>query len=184
MKTEKTLACRIYRFTIALVIATLVVACASAQPAPDTLVNEPHTQPAATLPPSSVGVSGGEWSLVKAAEPYRGVSVTVSFLPRPGYEAAISLIPQFEQLTGIKVRWESIYYEQMRNALVLDFTSDTPKFDAVLIDVVWVGEFASAGWITPLPPFYNDPALADPNLDLDDFFPILLESFGTWDERI
>jgi multiple sugar transport system substrate-binding protein len=129
-------------------------------------------------------VSGGEWSLVKAAEPYRGVSVTASFLPRPGYEAAISLIPQFEQLTGINVQWESIYYEQMRNALILDFTSDAPKFDIILIDVVWQGEFASAGWIAPLDTFYNDPALADPNLDLNDFFPILLEAFGTWDKKI
>lgn len=110
--------------------------------------------------------------------------MTVSFLPRPGYEAAISLIPQFEQLTGIKVRWESIYYEQMRNALVLDFTSDTPRFDVVLIDIVWIGEFVSSGWVKPLTPFYKDPALADPNLDLDDFFPILLESLGTWDESV
>jgi multiple sugar transport system substrate-binding protein len=125
------------------------------------------------------------WSYAKAAEAYRGVTINASFLPRPGYEAAIALIPEFERLTGIKVKWETIYYEKMREALVLDFTGrDTPKFDVVLIDIVWPGEFATAGWITPLERFYNDPAITDPDLDLKDFFPILLDSFGTWDKKI
>lgn len=126
----------------------------------------------------------GAWSLAEAARPYRGMTVTASFLPRPGYEAAIKLIPEFEKLTGIKVKWESIYYEKMREALVLTFTSGKPRFDVVLIDLVWIGEFASAGWVAPLAPFYNNPALADPHLDLKDFFPLLLESFGTWDRTI
>lgn len=189
MRTKKTLKLRIYRFTIALAMSILT-ACGNVQPAsnqksvPETPVNESRTQPVLTQAANSTGETVKEWSLAKAAEPYRGVTITASFLPRPGYEAAISLIPEFEKLTGIMVKWESIYYEQMRNALVSDFTSDTPKFDIVLIDVVWAGEFASAGWIAPLAPFYNDPALADPELDLNDFFPILLESLGAWDKKI
>ncbi len=123
----------------------------------------------------------GTWSLAEAAKPYRGITVTASFLPRPGYEAAIRLIPEFQKLTGIKVKWESIYYEKMREALVLDFTSGKPRFDVILIDLPWIGEFASAGWAAPLARFYKNPALADPDLDLKDFFPILLESMGTWD---
>jgi multiple sugar transport system substrate-binding protein len=168
-----------------LVVAALLVACGSAQPASvpkdseEPIIDESLTQ----VPPSSPATTR-EWSLTKAAEPYRGVTITASFLPRPGYEAAISLIPEFEELTGIEVQWESIYYEQMRNALVLNFTSGTPTFDVILIDVVWAGEFASAGWLVPLSTLYNDPAVADPNLDLSDFFPILIESLGTWDEKI
>ena len=128
--------------------------------------------------------AGRAWTLAEAARPYRGVTITASFLPRPGYEAAIRLIPEFERLTGIRVKWESIYYEKMREALVLDFTSGRPRFDVILIDVVWIGEFASAGWVAPLDRFYGNPALADPELDLKDFFPLLLTSFGTWDKVI
>lgn len=128
--------------------------------------------------------SKSPWSLAKAAEPYRGLTINVSFLPRPGYEAAIKLIPEFERETGIHVKWESIYYEQMREALVLNFTSEKPRFDGILVDIVWMGEFASAGWLTPLSHFYRDPALADPDLDLNDFFPILLESLGEWDGTV
>jgi len=141
-------------------------------------------KPAPAQAPKSVGETSGNWSLAEAAKPYRGMTVTASFLPRPGYEAAIELIPEFEKLTGIKVKWESIYYEKMREALVLNFTSDQPRFDIILIDLVWLGEFASAGWVAPLAPFYDRPDLADPDLDLKDFFPILLSSFGTWDNVI
>jgi multiple sugar transport system substrate-binding protein len=50
--------------------------------------------------------------------------------------------------------------------------------------VVWIGNFAANGWVAPLETFYNDPKLADPELNLDGFFPILLESFGSWDGKV
>lgn len=190
MKTKKAVGLQIYRFVSALAVIITIVACGNLQPASDQKpgayppVSTARTQPASTQAINPAEKPAGEWSLAKAAEPYRGVTITASFLPRPGYEAAISLIPEFEKQTGITVKWESIYYEQMRGALVSDFTSEQPKFDVVLIDIVWPGEFASAGWITPLDQFYNNPALADPDLDLNDFFPILLESLGTWDKKI
>jgi len=46
----------------------------------------------------------------------------------------------------------------------------------VLADADSRGEFAESGWITPLETFYNNPGLVDPALDLEGFFPILLES--------
>lgn len=121
------------------------------------------------------------WDLAKAAEPYRGITINAAFLDRPGYEAAIALTPQFEEITGIDVTWEQNPYENTREIEVLDFTSDQANYDIVLIDVVWIGEFAANGWVVPLNTFYEDPALGDPNLNLEGFFPILLESFGTWD---
>ncbi len=122
-----------------------------------------------------------EWSLAEAAAPYEGTTIKALFLDRPGYVAAQELIPQFEEATGIKVEWEVLPYENSREREVLDFTSATADFDIVLVDVVWIGEYAASGWLTPLETFYNDSALADPNLNLDGFFPVLLDSFGTWD---
>lgn len=122
-----------------------------------------------------------EWDLAAAAEPYQGVTINAAFLPRPGYEAAIAMTQEFIDITGINVTWEQNPYENSREIQVLDFTTDQANYDIVLIDVVWVGEFAANGWVIPLTQFIEDPALADPNLNLDGFFPILLESFGTWD---
>lgn len=122
-----------------------------------------------------------DWSLAEAAAPFEGTTIKALFLDRPGYVAAQELIPQFEEATGIDVEWEVLPYENSREREVLDFTSATGEFDVVLVDVVWIGEFAASGWLTPLETFYNDPALADPNLNLEGFFPVLLDSFGTWD---
>lgn len=122
-----------------------------------------------------------EWSLAEAAAPYEGTTVKALFLDRPGYVAAQELIPQFEEATGIDVEWEVLPYENSRERGVLDFTGATGEFDIVLVDVVWIGEYAASGWLTPLETFYNDPALADPDLNLEGFFPVLLDSFGTWD---
>ncbi len=144
----------------------------------------PEAQPAPGATPPAPPSAAPAGSLERAAQPYRGVTITASFLPRPGYEAAIALIPEFERATGIHVKWESIYDEKMRSALVSDFTSGAPRFDVVLTDVVWIGEFASAGWLTPLDTFTRDQALADPDLDLDDFFPILRAALGTWNEQL
>jgi len=136
-----------------------------------------------TLMVAQLGFSQ-EWSLSEAAAPYEGTTIKALFLDRPGYVAAQELLPQFEEATGINVEWETLPYENAREREVLDFTAAAAEFDVVLIDVVWVGEFAASGWLTPLETFYNDPALADPNLNLEGFFPVLLDSFGTWDEVV
>ena len=138
----------------------------------------------AMLPQPQAATAQDGWDLATAAEPYQGVTINAYFLPRPGYEAAIELIPQFEEITGINVTYEQIPYENTHEREVLDFIGGAATYDVILIDVVWIGEFASNGWVVPLDTFYEDPALADPELNLEGFFPILLESFGTWDEVV
>lgn len=124
------------------------------------------------------------WSLADAAKPYTGTQIKAIFLDRPGYKAAAQLIPEFEKITGIKVNTEVIPYENTREKIVLDMAAQGGEYDVVLTDVVWIGEFASNGWLVPLEKFYSDPKLADPALNLKGFFPVLLDSFGTWDKKV
>jgi len=163
---------------IALALATslLLSSCAAPRTA--------ETPAAPSAPQQPTGAPTGAWSLTKAAEPYKGMTINCVFLDRPGYRAAIQLIPEFESATGIKVTWETMPYENSREKQVLDFTGNTKNYDCILIDVVWIGEFAASGWVVQLKKFYEDPALADPDLNLKGFFPILLESFGTWNNEI
>ncbi len=133
---------------------------------------------------SATGGAAFAWTLEEAAEPYRGTTIKALFLDRPGYAAAIDILPEFVERTGIEVEWETLPYESSRERQVLDFTGGTQEFDVVLIDVVWIGEFAESGWVTPMSEFTGNADLADPELNLEGFFPILLESFGTWDGEI
>ncbi len=126
---------------------------------------------------------GEGWSLEKAAEPYRGSEISVIFLDRPGYRAIIDLLPQFEEATGIKVNYEIVPYENTRERQVLNFTS-MGDLTIALVDLVWIGEFAENGWIVPVENFTGDPEITDPKLNLQGFFPLLLDAFGTWDGTV
>lgn len=140
---------------------------------------------AAALLAGSLGQAHAQaWSLEAAAAPYKGTKIKALFLDRPGYAAAIKILPEFERRTGIDVAWETLPYENSRERQVLDFTGGTREFDVALIDVVWIGEFAESGWVADTSRFTGDPKLADPKLNPQGFFPILLESFGTWDGKV
>jgi len=123
------------------------------------------------------------WSLEEAAEPYAGTTVDVVFLLRPGYEAAEQMLPEFEERTGIEVNIVKHPYENALGEQVRDFVA-TGDFDIALIDLVWIGNFVENGWVVPISKFTEDPALADPDLDLDDFFPLVLTAFGGWNDVI
>ena len=123
------------------------------------------------------------WSLSEAAKPYKGTSITVVGLDRPSYKAAQQLTPQFEKATGITVNWNIFPYESTLKEETLNFVSDSQQFDAILSDVVWPVNFADPGWVLPLDQFTGNSALADPELDLKDFFPVWLASF-TLDKKL
>ena len=117
------------------------------------------------------------WSLKDAAAPYKGTSITVVGLDRPSYKIAQQLTPQFEKETGIHVNWNIFPYEDTLKEETLNFVSGSQQFDAILSDVVWPVNFADPGWVLPLSHFTGDAALADPALDMKDFFPVWLASF-------
>ncbi len=124
-----------------------------------------------------------EWTLEKAAAPYAGTTVDVVFLLRPGYEAAEAMLPEFEAQTGIKVNIVKHPYENALGQQVRDFVADG-DFDIALIDLVWIGNFAENEWIVPVSKFTSNPDLADPELDMDDFFPLVLNAFGGWNGEV
>ncbi len=137
---------------------------------------------ALALAASAVLTAGGQanaWSLEEAAKPYAGTELEVLFLDRPGYNAAIKMLPEFEAATGIKVNYTTVPYENALGEQVRDFVAGG-DLDIALIDLVWIGNFAENGWIEPLDKFTADAALADPELDMPDFFPLVLNAFGGW----
>jgi multiple sugar transport system substrate-binding protein len=117
------------------------------------------------------------WSLQEAAAPYKGTSITVVGLDRPSYQIAQKLTPEFVKETGIQVHWNIFPYEDALKEETLNFISNSQQFDAILSDVVWPVNFADPGWVLPLDHFTSNTELADPDLDLKDFFPVWLASF-------
>ncbi len=123
------------------------------------------------------------WSLEEAAKPYAGTTVDVVFLLRPGYEAIEAMLPEFEAATGIKINIIKHPYENALGEQVRDFVAGG-DLDIALIDLVWIGNFAENEWIEPMDKFTSNPDLADPDLDMDDFFPLVLNAFGGWNDVV
>lgn len=125
-----------------------------------------------------------DWSLEAAAEPYRGTTIDVVFLQRPGYAAAREMLTDFTERTGIEVNITEHPYENALGEQVRDFVAGG-DLDVVLIDLVWIGNFAENGWIVPVEELREQfPDIFDPNLDMEDFFPLTLEAFGGWNDEI
>lgn len=123
------------------------------------------------------------WTLEEAAKPYAGTTIDVVFLLRPGYEAAEAMLPVFEEKTGIKVNIIKHPYENALGEQVRDFVAGG-DLDIALIDLVWIGNFAENDWIEPISKFTSNAELTDPELDIDDFFPLVLNAFGGWNEEV
>lgn len=123
------------------------------------------------------------WSLEEAAKPYAGTELEVVFLDRPGYNAAKQMLPEFEKATGIKVNITTVPYENALGEQVRDFAAGG-DLDIALIDLVWIGNFAENEWILPIDKFTSNAELADPDLDIDDFFPLVLNAFGGWNGTV
>jgi len=122
--------------------------------------------------------------LKDAAAPYAGTTVDVIFLLRPGYEAIEAMLPAFEEETGIKVNIIKHPYENALGEQVRDFVAGG-DLDVALIDLVWMGNFAENEWVLPLADVQAKfPEAVDPGLDIDDFFPLVLNAFGGWNDTI
>lgn len=127
---------------------------------------------------------GHGWSLEEAAAPYAGTTVDVVFLLRPGYDAIEAMLPEFEEATGINVNIISHPYENALGEQVRDFVAGG-DLDIALIDLVWMGNFAENNWVVPVDDIMATyPDIIDPALDMDDFFPLVLNAFGGWNDTI
>jgi multiple sugar transport system substrate-binding protein len=132
---------------------------------------------------ATLATEASAWSLEEAAKPYAGTEVEVLFLDRPGYNAAIQMLPEFEAATGIKINITTVPYENALGEQVRDFVAGG-DIDIALIDLVWIGNFAENGWIEPIETFTSNPDLTDPALAIDDFFPLVINAFGGWNGTI
>jgi multiple sugar transport system substrate-binding protein len=137
----------------------------------------------ATASLMAAGGQAGAWSLEEAAKPYAGTEVNVLFLDRPGYNAVKKMLPEFESKTGIKMNITTVPYENALGEQVRDFVAGG-DIDIALVDLVWLGNFAENGWVVPVETFTGNAALADPDLDMADFFQLPLKAFGEWNGKL
>ena len=91
----------------------------------------------------------------------------------------VAQLPEFERLTGIKVKPELYPDDTYWNKLTVELTTKSPSWDVVGTGIQPSWDWAPAGLLEPLNTYLKDPKLTDAGYDYDDFLPALRSAL-TW----
>lgn len=111
-------------------------------------------------------VSGEEWSLTKAAEPWKGKTLRFIGESLPPLEALDRLKGGFEEATGVKVVIEQYGHEEVVEKTMADFVGRTQIYDLIISPHREIGRYVENDWLLPIETFMNDPELRDPAFEL------------------
>jgi multiple sugar transport system substrate-binding protein len=90
-----------------------------------------------------------------------GESITVAVIPASYFDNLISLQPQFEALTGVKLRFEKVPPGQIRQKALLDLSSKTGTYATHAADPMYYPLYVSNKWVDPLDRYLNDATMTD-----------------------
>ncbi len=91
-----------------------------------------------------------------------GESITVAVIPASYFDNLGTLVPQFEALTGVKVRIEKVPPGQIRQKAMLDLSSKTRTYATHAADPMYYPLYVANKWVDPLDTYLKDPKLTDP----------------------
>lgn len=100
------------------------------------------------------------------------VTLNVAVQKHSAVDALETLLPEFEEETGIQVNFDTLPQNELKNKIELDMASSTGQYDVVMYDYVLNTQYAEAQWIKDLSSY-----IESNNVDLDDFFPGFLNAF-------
>lgn len=110
-----------------------------------------------------------------------GTQITVAAATHPSIEAFRKMTPQFEKLTGIKVVWDTMEEIYLHDKILTEHVARTGRYDVVMMDVCWIGEFAKKQVVIPLddylkkvPDWYN----------YEDIVPAYRNGLGVFDNKV
>lgn len=131
---------------------------------------------------SLLGCTGSDQSSNVDWQAFKGETIRVALSQHPYAEAIISKIPEFEDLTGIKVEYsitpETDYFEKLTTNL--DSRSAAP--DVFMIGPTKLWEYVPYDYVYPLDDLIKNSSLTSSDYDMDDFYPNVLNTFR-WDMK-
>ena len=111
-----------------------------------------------------------------ADKPYEGEVLRLACMADQFADYLVVLGRKFEEVTGARVEVDVLGYVELREKMVLDYTTDTKQYDLATVDIVWTGEFAEKGWTADLTPFINRDYI---ELNVPDILPVCWAQ-GEW----
>ncbi len=101
-----------------------------------------------------------EWA-AGIKEAYGGTEITVAVASHPSIEAFKTMIPRFEELTGITVVLDEMEEGQLGQRMLLEVSAESASYDAMMTAIEWSPLVASSGYATPLEPWIESDITPD-----------------------
>lgn len=111
---------------------------------------------------------------------YEGTSLNLLLVKHPFADTMIERLPEFEELTGITVTFETVPEEQYFDELTTYFISGSSEYDAFMLGSYMIWQYAPANWLEPLDQYLDDASVTAPDYDADDILPFLIKD-QRWD---
>jgi len=92
---------------------------------------------------------------------FEGTTLTVVCTAMPVSEIYKKYIPEFEELTGMKVKFEMLNDADRKSAQLVDFKAGSAKYDVSNVGISNREEFVAGSYLEPLQPYLDNPALTD-----------------------
>jgi multiple sugar transport system substrate-binding protein len=102
----------------------------------------------------------------------------------PQFAALGKFIPEFEEKYGIQVTVDEVPFDQYRQKSLVEMQQGTGAYDIYAVDVMWLAEYAAAGFLEPLMAFVKNPDLTEEGYDIDDFVPRVLSGAGVYNDTL
>ena len=103
---------------------------------------------------------------------FQGKELYLLLTKHPWIDVLEKNIPEFESLSGMKVKWETLPEIQARQKLTVEMTGGASGIDAFFTSLhVEKKRFWKTGWYHPLNRFLEDRELTSPDFDWSDFTP-------------
>jgi multiple sugar transport system substrate-binding protein len=100
-----------------------------------------------------------------------GETINIGFSAHPMSDALIPLLPEFEKLTGIKVKYEVAPEADFRAKLNAQLKAGSSAFDVYMTGPATNWGYVHNGWIENLQPYIDSKTKTGPDYDFKDFYP-------------
>ncbi|MHB8276276.1 MAG: ABC transporter substrate-binding protein [Candidatus Humimicrobiaceae bacterium] len=112
---------------------------------------------------------------------FEGTKIGVLLDKHPYADRIVAELPEFETLTGIKVKVDEAPEAEYHDKVLLALSSGSKEFDVIMTGIMDVWSFAPAGYITPLDSFLSNKDVTSPDYQFEDIFE-KISGASRWDK--
>lgn len=115
---------------------------------------------------------------------HAGAEIMIAMATHPSTEAFQKMADEFESLTGIKVKWDVMEEIYLHDKTLTEHAAGTGRYDVLMMDVCWIGEYAAKRVVDPLDSYLADPVATPDWFDYEDIVSAYRNGLGVYKDEV